>query len=60
MKYVCSTCEQEITGWPLKRSHMPYEYWCSAECLIDFQSILDNSKEEIQPLSTEFNRRKKI
>lgn len=43
MKYICSTCGQQITGWPLSRPHM-YETWCSTKCLIEYENDQTSNK----------------
>lgn len=58
MKYKCSTCDNQIIGWPLTRPHMPFNRWCSADCLIQYQKLIDKYLEENQPLHDEYNRKK--
>lgn len=37
---------------------MPFNRWCSADCLIQYQKLIDKYLEENQPLHDEYNRKK--
>jgi hypothetical protein len=46
MAYTCETCRQKIKDFPLKRPGYPFAYWCTVECLIEYQQRIDEKHQE--------------